>query len=168
MQYCNNHPNSIINEHKQRLINDDIIENFVSLTLETGNFYHSQSLEKFFSIQLHFVMTSPQKMKRLFKINLLFSIFFFFIVIVLMMNGNLTYGGCLADLIPFYLQTIWLFILLLIYFFVSKRKTISKLFMIVFSIVVIFSVIYSLRGFTIGRGNCYRWNGHVFVNYQNH
>jgi len=102
-------------------------------------------------------------MTRIFKIIILSAIFFFILVVFLMINGKLTFGGCLADLIPFYFQIIWTIILFLVYIILLKRKTISKLLLIIFSAVIIFSVLFSIRGFTIGRENCYPWNGQIFV-----
>lgn len=102
-------------------------------------------------------------MTRVFNTIILSAIGFFVLVIILMMAGKITYGGCLADLIPFYFQIAWSIFLLVMFIIFSKRKKISRILLVMFSVIILFSVIFSIRGFTVGRGSCYPWNGHVFV-----
>jgi hypothetical protein len=102
---------------------------------------------------------------RLFKNILLTSIIFFALVITLMLTDRLTFGHGLGDIIVLYLQTLWLFILVIVYIviLVEKKTKINKIISVVLSAILVLSIFLTIKDFTTDRGSDYPWNGHIFI-----
>ena len=103
-------------------------------------------------------------MNNLTRLALGLTSIFFILVIALSFSGSLTFGYGLGDL--FYLMTIgvWVLIILGVYRFTkkidfSKRKE----FAILIIVVLLCSVYYTARLFTIDRGSEFRWDGHILL-----
>jgi hypothetical protein len=98
------------------------------------------------------------------KLILLFlsAILFFFIIELLMIKGTLTFGFGLGDLFPFYIQGLWMVILLIgLIIIIKTNKKLNKTICIILLLIILFSIIYSVLGFTINRGSEYPWNGKI-------
>jgi hypothetical protein len=100
------------------------------------------------------------------KIILISTIFFFVTVLTLMLRNVLTFGWGLGDLFYFYIQILWL-IILLIFLVVVLIKTLN--FSILISRIILFiliiSMLLTIKAFTIDRGSEYPWNGKIFTSH---
>ena len=101
---------------------------------------------------------------RLFKYILLTTIVFFVLVIYFMLTEKLTFGWGLGDLLFFYLQALWLFILVivLIVILTKKNATINIIISGLLSLLLITSMVLSIKAFTVDRGSDYPWNNRIF------
>lgn len=103
-------------------------------------------------------------MNNLTRLTLGIVAIFFILVIVLMFSGSLTFGYGLGDL--FYLMTVgvWTLVIGAIYKFTKKVDfSKQKEFAILIVGVMLFSVYYTARLFTVDRGAEFKWDGHILL-----
>ena len=102
-------------------------------------------------------------MNQLFKILLTLTGMFFLVITFLMLGGKLEYGYGLGDLFFLYIQFAWLIVLIVSLILTIKRKLeFSAKISGLFSLILLFSVLISIKGFTVDRGSVYPWNGRGF------
>lgn len=100
------------------------------------------------------------------KIILISTIFFFVTVLTLMLRNVLTFGWGLGDLFYFYIQILWLTILVVfLVILIFKTSNFSILISRIISFILILSTLLTIKAFTIGRGSDYPWNGKIFTTY---
>src|SRR5690554_321061 len=107
-------------------------------------------------------------MNRFFKIILTLTGGFFLTVIFLMIGGQLTFGHGLGDLFFLYIQIAWLIVLIISLTVIIKKKSeLNNITSGLFSVILLFSIFLSIKGFTVDRGIEYPWNGRIFtISYQ--
>jgi hypothetical protein len=103
-------------------------------------------------------------MKTTVKYLLLISIVFFSLVVVMMLAGGLTFGHGLGDIAFIPLIAGWTLGLIVVYRYATRNDFVwdSGLAAVLLAILV-FSIFYTARGFTVARGPEYRWNGKIFL-----
>ena len=105
-------------------------------------------------------------MEKTLKIILISTIFFFVTVLTLLLRNVLTFGWGLGDLFYFYIQILWLTILVVfLVILIFKTSNFSILISRIISFILILSTLLTIKAFTIDRGSDYPWNGKIFTTY---
>ena len=103
-------------------------------------------------------------MNNLIKLTLIFSAIFFILVIVLSFSGTLAFGHGLGDLVFSVPLIFWTVVIGAIYKF-SKRRDFNSnkvLAIFIFSVLLL-SIYFTTRQFTVDRGPEFKWDGHIFL-----
>jgi len=103
------------------------------------------------------------EMTKLLKVFLLIGITFFAMVILLMIVGKLTFGYGLGDLFYLFIQGAWLISLIIVFIITKRKNKIESPYALILSFIICISILFSIHGFTIGRGSEYPWNGRIFM-----
>ena len=98
------------------------------------------------------------------RLTLGLAAIFFILVVVLSFSGSLTFGHGLGDLAYILPLIFWTLAIGAIYKFTKKVDFNSnKLISVLIVFVLLFSVYYTVRQFTVDRGSEFKWDGHVFL-----
>lgn len=103
-------------------------------------------------------------MNNFIKLTIVFSSVFFILVIVLSFSGALTFGHGLGDLVYTVSLIFWTLTIGAVYKFAKRRDfTSNKTFAILIFSVLLLSIYFTTRQFTVDRGSEFKWDGHILL-----